>query len=101
MLRILITRALLLALPFAVYLVWREIARRSGREMGSTPWGWLAGAGALLVGISLMSTVVLHPDTRGRRYVPAEAHPGGGVTPGRFDRGPSSPQPSPAAPPLP
>ena len=85
MLRILITRGLLLALPFAVYALWAWIARRSGRAMGTTPWGWLAGAGALLLGLSLMATVVLHPDNRGEGYVPAEAHPGGAITPAGFD----------------
>ncbi len=102
MLRILLSRALLIALPFVAYWAWREVARRSGRAMGDTPWGWLAGAAAALVGLSLMGSVALRPDNRGERYVPAEAHPGGGVTPGAFD--PSrraSPQPSPAAPPLP
>ena len=54
-------------------------------EETSTPWGWLAGAGALLLGLSLMATVVLHPDNRGQGYVPAEAHPGGRVTPAGFD----------------
>jgi hypothetical protein len=83
--RIVVTRALLLALPFAVFFLWRAVAIRSGREMGTTPWGWLAGAGAVLMGLSLMATAVLRPDNRGDRYVPAEAHPGGQVTPGGFD----------------
>lgn len=85
MLRLMLSRALLVALPFAVYFVWREVARRSGREMGTTPWGWLTGAGALLAGLSLMASVAFHPDNRGAGYVPAEAHPGGSVTPSGFD----------------
>lgn len=84
MLRLLLTRALLVALPFGVYLLWRRWSLRSGREMGSTPWPWLTAAGAVLVGLSLMATAVFHDDNRGKTYVPAEAHPGGQVTPGGF-----------------
>jgi hypothetical protein len=83
-LRILITRALLAALPFAVYFLWRAVARR-GEEAEATPWGWLAAAGAALVGLSLMATVLFRPDNRGDVYVPAQAYPGGRVAPGRFD----------------
>ena len=85
LLRIVLTRALLVALPFAIYFLWAVIARRSGRAMGATPWGWLTAAGCLLVGLSLMATVALHPDNRGEGYVPAQAHAGGKVTPAQFD----------------
>jgi type VI protein secretion system component VasK len=84
MFRIVLTRLLLAALPFAVYFVWREWARRTGREMGSTPWGWLVAAGALLVAASLFASVLIRPDNRARDYRPAEAHPGGEITPGGF-----------------
>ena len=84
MLRILITPALLLAVPFVAYFIWREIARRSGRPVGSTPFGWLVGAGCLLVVLSLVATVALRPDNRGEVYVPAQAQPGGGVAPAHF-----------------
>ena len=85
MLRILISRALLLALPFAAYFVWRAVARRTGRPMGSTPWGYLVGAGCALVVLSLVATVLFHPDNRREVYVPAQASPGGGVAPAHFD----------------
>ena len=85
MLRILITRALLAAVPFAVYFAWRAWAIRSGREMGSTPWGWLVAAGAVLVALSLFATALFHTDNRSRTYVPAQAQPGGQVTPGGFE----------------
>jgi hypothetical protein len=98
MLRLLLSRAILVALPFAIYFVWRETARRSGREMGATPWGWLAGAGLMLAGLSLMATVALHHDNRGEGYVPAEAHPGGKVTPGGFDPARRPPAASDASP---
>jgi hypothetical protein len=97
-LRLLLPRALLVALPFAIYFIWREAARRSGREMGATPWGWLAGAGAVLAGLSLMASVAFHHDNRGEAYVPAEAHPGGAVTPGGFDPAGVQPRPADTAP---
>jgi hypothetical protein len=94
MLRLILSRALLVALPFAVYFVWRTWARRSGREMGATPWGWLFGAGMVLAALSLMATALLHTDNRREVYVPAQAHPGGGITPGEFEPRPP-PHPAP------
>ncbi len=84
LLRVFLIRLAIFALPFGVYFVWREWARRSGREMASTPWPWLVAAGALLAGLTLIGGVVLHrgPDTG--TYVPAEARADGAVTPGRF-----------------
>jgi hypothetical protein len=32
-----------------------------------------------------MATVAFEGDNRNKTYVPAEAHPGGEVTPGRFE----------------
>jgi hypothetical protein len=89
LLRLLITRAALVALPFVVWFLWRAWARRTGREMGATPWAWLAAASGLLVGLSLMATVVFHKDNRGERYVPAEALPDGEVTGSRFEKPPA------------
>jgi hypothetical protein len=85
LLRIVLTRAILMALPFVIWFVWRAWARRTGREMGATPWGWLIGAGAVLVALSLMATVVFHKDNRGEHYVPAEVLPDGRVTSSRFE----------------
>jgi hypothetical protein len=93
-----LSRALLVSLPFAVYFVWAEWARRAGREMGATPWAWLAGAGAVLLGLSLMITVAFHGDNRRAGYVPAQAHPGGKVTPGGFDPNRRPPPASEASP---
>jgi hypothetical protein len=86
LLRLLITRALLVALPFVAWFVWAAWARRSGREMGATPWAWLCAAAALLVGLSLMVTVFFYEDNRGERYVPGETQPDGSVTGSRFER---------------
>jgi len=85
LLRLVLSRAALIALPFLVWFVWRAWARRTGREMGATPYAWLFAAGAFLVGLSLMATVVFHKDNRGERYVPAEALPDGEVTGSRFE----------------
>ena len=84
MIRLLLPRLLLMAAPFVVYWLWREQARRTGRAMGSTPWGWLVFAGAILFTLSLGVGVMLHEDNRGETYVPAAASPDGHVEPGRF-----------------
>ena len=86
LLEVLASRALLVALPFGLWFLWREIARRTGREMGSTPWAWLFAAGAVLLGVSLMATAVFHGDNRGEVYVPAEATSDGRITPGHFEK---------------
>ena len=49
LLRIVLTRLLLIAAPFVVWFVWRAWARRTGREMGATPYAWLFAAGRNLV----------------------------------------------------
>jgi heme A synthase len=85
LLRLVIFRGALLALPFVVWFLWRAWARRTGREMGSTPWSWLFAIGAALVGISLMATALFHTDNRGEVYVPGEATADGTVTEGHFE----------------
>jgi hypothetical protein len=85
LLRIVLTRGLLIAAPFVVWFIWRAWARRTGREMGSTPYGWLFGAGAILVGLSLMGSVFLRPDHRRDRYVPGEVTASGAVSKGHFE----------------
>jgi heme/copper-type cytochrome/quinol oxidase subunit 3 len=94
---LILTRALLFALPFAVYFVWRAVARRHGHEMGATPWTWLGAAGVVLLTLSLMATVFFREETRGKTYVPAQAEPGGRVRPSEF-RPTVQPEPSSTAP---
>jgi hypothetical protein len=89
--RIILIRLGLVAIPFVVWFLWRAWARRSGREMGSTPYAWLVAAGALLVALSLIGTVVFHPDNRHERYVPGEVTAGGKVTQGYFVKAPPPP----------
>jgi hypothetical protein len=91
LLRVVALRLLLIAVPFAVWFLWRAYARRSGREMGSTPYAWLVAAGAVLVGLSLAATVVFHPDNRLKHYVPGEVTASGAVTKGYFKAGPPPP----------
>ena len=93
--RIVLLRLVLMAAPFAVWFIWRAWARRSGREMGSTPYPWLVGAGAVLVGLSLIATVVFHPDNRHERYVPGDLTAGGDVTKGYFEKTPAPPMNAP------
>ncbi len=90
LLRVFAIRLAIFALPFVVYFVWREAARRSGRPMGSTPWPWLVALGAVLAAASLIGTVVLRPGPENGTYVPAQVRPDGSVAPGRFVP-PSSP----------
>lgn len=86
LLRVVLIRAILVLVPFALWFVWRAVALRSGRQMGATPWAWLAAAGGVLVGLSLIATVAFHPDNRQDRYVPGEVTADGGVTKGRFEK---------------
>jgi hypothetical protein len=88
LLRLVILRGALLALPFVVWFLWRAWARHTGREMGSTPWPWLFTVGAVLVGISLMATIFFRTDNRGEVYVPGEVTPSGAVTEGHFEKPP-------------
>ena len=83
--RLWLTRLAIAAIPFLVYFAWRRWETHRGREVGAIPWGWLIGAGALLAAISLMATVVFHPDNRGRTYVPPTSQPDGSVSSGRFE----------------
>ena len=86
MLRQIIIRGALAAIPFLLWFAWAAWARRTGRPMGSTPWPWLIAAGAALAGLSLMAGAVFHRDNRGEHYVPGEVRPDGRVTEGHFER---------------
>jgi nicotinamide riboside transporter PnuC len=88
---VVLIRLVLVAAPFVVWFFWRAWAQRSGREMGSTPYAWLAAAGAVLVGLSLIGTVVFHPDNRHERYVPGQVTASGAVTQGHFEPAPPPP----------
>ena len=85
MLRVVLVRALLFAVPFAAWFGWRWYCRRTGRDHADTPWSWLIAAGAILAALSLLATGVLQGDNRGKTYVPAETTSDGRVAPGHFE----------------
>ena len=85
LLRLAISRAALIAVPFVVWFIWAWWAKRTGRAMGATPYAWLFAIGAVLVALSLMVTVVFQQDNRGERYVPGEAQPDGTVSGSDFE----------------
>jgi hypothetical protein len=82
--RVVLLRAGLFLLPFVVFFVWREVARRSGRPMGSTPWTWLVAAGATLAALSLVVAALAPLKPGSGAYVPARVRPDGSVAPGYF-----------------
>lgn len=84
MVRLILLRGALVAAPFVIWFVWRWWARRTGREVGATPWGWLVAVAGVLLGLSLMASAVFHEDTRGLTYVPGKVGPGGEVSEGRY-----------------
>jgi hypothetical protein len=85
LLRIILVRAVLIALPFIAWFIWAEWSKRTGRPMGATPWAWLITASAVLFGLSLVATGVFQSDNRGDVYVPAEVRADGRVIPGHFE----------------
>ncbi len=86
MLRELAPRLLLMAAPFVIWFIWREVALRTGRPMGSTPWTWLVAIAGALLAVSLLATALFHGDNRGETYVPAEVEAGGQVSPRHFEK---------------
>jgi len=86
LLRIVLIRSALVALPFVIWFVWAAWARRNGREMGATPWAWLSAAGAILFGLSLLATPLFHRDNRGEVYVPGEVTADGRVSEGHYEQ---------------
>lgn len=84
MIRLLLARLLLIAVPFAIWFAYRWWAKRRGRPSPATPHVWLFLAGVLLMTTSLFLTALTSPDTRDQVYLPAEAGPDGRVTPGRY-----------------
>lgn len=83
MLRLILFRAALIALPILAWSLWAQIARRRGKTPGRTPWAWLIAAGLGLAAASLLITGLIAganpPDTT---YVPVESGPGGDVVSG-------------------
>jgi hypothetical protein len=78
-------RALRAATPFLFYFVWRAWMNTRGREARPPPWGWLIAAAGVLVGLSIIATVIVTPTNLGRRYVPAVTLPDGSIKPGYYE----------------
>jgi len=85
LLKILLSRLILAAIPFAVYFAWHLYLKSRGRDAPAPPWGWLIAAAAVVVGLSIILKVAVTPTNLGRKYVPAEAQPDGSVKPGRYE----------------
>jgi len=85
LLRLVLSRLILAAIPFLVYFAWRRWLTSKGREAKPPPWGWMVAAAAVLVGLSIVLRVVTTPSNLGRHYVPAETQPDGSVKPGRYE----------------
>jgi hypothetical protein len=84
LLRTVLIRAAFFLLPFVVFFLWREAARRRGRPMGSTPWTWLTAAGATLAALSLVLSALFPMGPHTGAYVPAHVRPDGSIARGYF-----------------
>jgi hypothetical protein len=88
MLRVVVTIVLPLVLPTALYIAWMWIAHWSrqdgGVRWGALPWLWLAGAGALLLGLMLFVVTVHFGTTQPGVYVPPRLE-GGRIVPGHIE----------------
>lgn len=85
MLRLIIIRLVLIAIPFLVWFTWRRWALSQGREVRAWPWGWLVLAAAILLAGSIAGRSLLAPSNLGKTYVPAETQRDGSVRPGRYE----------------
>ena len=85
MLRLLLSRLILAAIPFLVYFACRRWLISKGRAAKPPPWGWMVAAAAVLVGLSIVLRVATTPSNLGRQYIPAETQPDGSVKPGHYE----------------
>ena len=87
MIRMMLVRGLLVALPFAAWFAWTWWAKRTGRPVPRAPYAWLFLAGMTLMALSLFATALIGDDHRGDVYVPAEVVDGR-VVPQRYEDAP-------------
>ena len=85
LLKILLSRVVLAAIPFAVYFAWHFYIKSRGRDAPAPPWGWLIAAAGVVVGLSVIVTVAVTPNNKDRHYVPAQTRPDGSITPGHYE----------------
>ena len=93
MIRMMLVRGLLVALPFAAWFAWTWWAKRTGRTVPPAPYAWLFLGGMALMALSLFVTALVAPDHRDEVYVPAEVVDGR-VVPQRYEDAPPEPEPT-------
>jgi hypothetical protein len=88
MLRVFATIVLPLVLPTALYLFWIGFVQRAhqgdGVRWAALPWVWLAGAGAVLLGVVLVGVTVGFGTSQPGTYVPPRWE-NGHVVPGHLE----------------
>ena len=69
--RILLTYIVPVLLPTALYFLWLNLLRRSGKAAAAVrvPWVWLVAAGAVLAAVMTAGTRLMDEDEDGGVYV--------------------------------
>ena len=91
MIRMLLLRVLLVALPFVAWWTYATLARRAGREPPRAPYAWLFLGGMALMAASIFATALLGDEHTDDVYVPAQVLDDGRVAPGRYEKAPQNP----------
>ena len=94
MIRMMLLRGLLVALPFVAWFAWSWWARRTGRTVPPAPYAWLFLGGMALMAVSLFATALVGDEHIDDVYVPAEVVDGR-VVEGRFEERPPRAAPAP------
>ena len=92
MIRMMLVRGLLVALPFAAWFAWSWWAKRTGRAVPRAPYAWLFLGGMTLMALSLFATALVGDEHTDEVYVPAEVVDGR-VAPPRYEHAPPEPEP--------
>ena len=92
MLRVVLTIAIPLLLPTALYLLWvfalNPVEAGAGRRVGAAPWIWLASAGVVLLAIVLLVVTVRFGAPQHGIYVPPRVVDGH-IVPGHLEPRPA------------
>ena len=87
MIRIVLERMVLFALPFLLFALYvLTVHRRQGRPRPDTPWIWLSVAGLVLVIASFVAVGLTEGETTKGVYVPPH-YVNGKIVPAHVDRG--------------
>lgn len=88
MIRIVLERVFLFALPFGLFALYvLMVHRRQGRPRPDTPWIWLSITGLLLVIASFVYVGLTEGETTKGVYVPPQLV-NGKIVPGHVEKGP-------------